>query len=427
MENRKLRKIVIVNFASAGGGAHIAATRIHEALLKFGPELMVESSLRTIKSKNFSTQSKHGYPNLPFYDCLVRNIRIFSRKVKQWLYRILGGRGLFSFASIRTGLADEISGTEADLILLNWLGEYTESLDALQVIEQPIVIRTADFWFLRGSSHFPDYAVSEWQTRWSQILDSLFFRIGDTKARVSKKNFLENKVQAVVAPSRWMLRHVERDELLSLKSHYSIPNPVDTSFWRPNSSGAREQTYRNRPTIRLLHGAIGGTRYPWKGGDLLQLLCGELGAFAAQPGSPSFELHTFGGNPPRLTADSIPVIPHGLLEPEQLRDLYSASDLFLQTSRVETFGNTVIEAMACGTAIAAFNVGPIEELVQNGVSGILVPAFDTSLLAAEILRYVSTPNWLQDASDAARRSVLQSFSEYQVAKQYADFIHHESP
>ncbi|KXS21573.1 glycosyltransferase family 4 protein [Gonapodya prolifera JEL478] len=61
------------------------------------------------------------------------------------------------------------------------------------------------------------------------------------------------------------------------------------------------------------------------------------------------------------------------------RDLalyYAAADVFVFTSKTDTFGNVMIEAMACGTPVAAFPVtGPID-VVEHGVTGFIHPKFN---------------------------------------------------
>ncbi|XPS86532.1 glycosyl transferase, family I [Desulfosarcina variabilis str. Montpellier] len=52
-----------------------------------------------------------------------------------------------------------------------------------------------------------------------------------------------------------------------------------------------------------------------------------------------------------------------------LAQYYSASDIFLFPSLAETFCNSVLEAMACGTPPVAFQVGAIPELITHGFHG----------------------------------------------------------
>ncbi len=61
----------------------------------------------------------------------------------------------------------------------------------------------------------------------------------------------------------------------------------------------------------------------------------------------------------------------GLLPREQLKQVYAAADVFVFPSRNETFGLVMLEAMACGTPVAAYPVdGPLQVLgADQGVQG----------------------------------------------------------
>jgi glycosyltransferase involved in cell wall biosynthesis len=60
---------------------------------------------------------------------------------------------------------------------------------------------------------------------------------------------------------------------------------------------------------------------------------------------------------------------------------YRASDLYVHVAKAETFPNTVLEAMACGVPVIASNVGGIPEQVDDGITGLLIPAQNAELMA----------------------------------------------
>lgn len=71
-------------------------------------------------------------------------------------------------------------------------------------------------------------------------------------------------------------------------------------------------------------------------------------------------------------------------------EIMRALDVFVQPSLWEGFGITLLEAMAVGTPVVASRVGGIPEVVEEGVSGLLVPPGDAPALAsacAQILRH----------------------------------------
>jgi len=64
---------------------------------------------------------------------------------------------------------------------------------------------------------------------------------------------------------------------------------------------------------------------------------------------------------------------------------YSSADIYVAPSRFEGLGMSVLEAMRSGLPIVATNVGGHPEIVQDGVSGFLVPSEDAKGMASAIL------------------------------------------
>lgn len=75
------------------------------------------------------------------------------------------------------------------------------------------------------------------------------------------------------------------------------------------------------------------------------------------------------------------------------RQLLQASDVFALASVGEAFGFVLPEAMACGLPIVATRSGAIEEIVQDGETGLLVPARDPAAFAAALKRMIEDENF----------------------------------
>jgi glycosyltransferase involved in cell wall biosynthesis len=77
----------------------------------------------------------------------------------------------------------------------------------------------------------------------------------------------------------------------------------------------------------------------------------------------------------------------GKVESDQLQALlYRAADVFVIPSLEEAFGQTALEAIACGTVVAGFAVGGIGDIVQNELNGLLVMRGDSNALSHAIMR-----------------------------------------
>ncbi|MFZ3589361.1 glycosyltransferase family 4 protein [Bacillus sp. DJP31] len=61
----------------------------------------------------------------------------------------------------------------------------------------------------------------------------------------------------------------------------------------------------------------------------------------------------------------------GYLNGKELSEVYAASDLFVFPSPTETFGNVVLEALACGTPVVGANSGGVKNIIRQGKTGIL--------------------------------------------------------
>lgn len=91
-------------------------------------------------------------------------------------------------------------------------------------------------------------------------------------------------------------------------------------------------------------------------------------------------------------------------------ELLPQFDIFALPSQAEGISNTLLEAMACGCAPVATDVGGNPELVEDGGNGLLVPAQDSAALAAALARLVSEPGLRERLARASLDRARQQFS-----------------
>ena len=95
---------------------------------------------------------------------------------------------------------------------------------------------------------------------------------------------------------------------------------------------------------------------------------------------------------------------------------YHRLTIYAFTSRNEGFGLTLIEAMSAGAALVATRAGAAEIVVEDGVSGVLVPIDDAAALAQAIEPLMCDPTTAEAMGARARQRVLDKFSVEAEAK-----------
>ena len=89
---------------------------------------------------------------------------------------------------------------------------------------------------------------------------------------------------------------------------------------------------------------------------------------------------------------------------------YNRAEMLVCPSLYEGFGLPAGEAMACGLPVAATTGGALPEVVEDGVTGILVPPGDAPALAEAIRTLMSDPDLRRRMGQAGRERVLEKFS-----------------
>ncbi|WP_328326517.1 MULTISPECIES: glycosyltransferase family 4 protein [unclassified Streptomyces] len=105
--------------------------------------------------------------------------------------------------------------------------------------------------------------------------------------------------------------------------------------------------------------------------------------------------------------------PHSPIEPEWAKGAIAVS-----TSRHESFGMTLVEAMRCGLPVVSTDCdyGP-REIIEDGVDGLLVPVGDSTAVAAALLKLIRDEE-LRHRMSAAALANARRFDPRQVTEQY---------
>jgi glycosyltransferase involved in cell wall biosynthesis len=201
-------------------------------------------------------------------------------------------------------------------------------------------------------------------------------------------SLLARHIDGAVSCSRFNARTVAARYPLEPRVIY---NGIDLALFQPTTPDPQLRRFGEHLLLYV------GRLQPWKGVET---------AVRALPHIPGAALLIAGEGEDRARlehlaqAEGVGQRVHflGTLPRETLPRLYSSVDVLLATSYAsETFGISLVEAQACGLPVVATTFGGFPEVVDEGRTGLLVPARDVQALAGAV-------NML--LNDAERRAAM---------------------
>ena len=100
---------------------------------------------------------------------------------------------------------------------------------------------------------------------------------------------------------------------------------------------------------------------------------------------------------------------------EELVRHYNRAQIVACPSLYEGFGLPAVEAMACGLPVVATRAGALSEIVEDGVTGILVPPADSKALSEALRLLLADPDLCRRMGEAGRQRVIENFTWRQTA------------
>ncbi len=303
--------------------------------------------------------------------------------------------------------------------------------------EVPTILNVHDGWLTSGHCAF-SLGCDRWKTGCGNCPDLTLYPSVKRDATAfnweRKRTILADSRFYLCTPSQWMMdRALESIIAPGAINTRIIPNSVDLSTFRPGDrSAARAAAGIDGNDLVLLVAANGLRSNVWKDYVTLRKAIEILGSrswpkrivvIAVGEAAPTEQVGTV---ELRFTAFEN--------ESERLADYYRAADVYLHAARVESFGNVLLEARACGTPIVATSVGGIPEQVRalgpfppEEASGILVREADPDAFAAAVTSLLLNPDLRQSLSIAGLRHVTEEFSvEHQAlrfVRWYEEILH----
>jgi len=409
-------RVVHLSTGDIRGGAARSAWRLHEGLLELGCDSTMLVRDRASTHPSVQARPAPRDAGWRFWEALAYEFI--------WCNRTSVSTAHFSIGEPGLDVSRESAVAQADLIHLHWVSDFLSdrSLEALAGLGKPLVWTLHDQRPFTGGCHFtgpcvgyetdcarcPQLRRNPWQMTQRVLADSCASTDG--------------LPVSVVSPSQWLATEARRSRRFREQRVSVIPYGVPAGdFFLEDKVEARRRLQLPGDAFLLLSGADRADEKR-KGLSLL------IEAFQHLPAVNSaglpVRLFSFGNPHPSFAPLGERAISLGYLrDPQLLRLAYAAADVFVLPSMDDNLPNTMLEALACGTPVAAFAVGGMPDVIRDGHNGWLIPEVTSAALAAKLTALVDAPTLCRECGQRGAAEIAKSFTTRSQAERYLELYH----
>jgi glycosyltransferase involved in cell wall biosynthesis len=409
-------RVVHVSTHDVAGGAARAAYRIHRSLIDAGVQ---SSMLVAVRGSSDPTVSE------------VRIARSLQARGRRWMLRQRMRQdwescrtdrpaGFERFSDDRTELGRDLVQQlpSADVIHLHWIADFLDYREFFRRLppRTPLVWTLHDMNPFTGGCHYD--AGCDRFTRACGACPQL----GSSEEHDLSRAIWERKMEAltavepgrmhVVGGSVWVREMVQRSSLLGRFPVSSFHYGIDAEVFSPRDRTRARAELGIPQDARVVLFVADSVENRRKG--FAQLLA----ALEQLPTRLDVRVVSIGAGEVSAPGD-VPHLHLGRVDDDRkLATVYSAADLFVIPSLQEAYGQTALEAIACGTPAVGFDTGGMRDVIRDGVTGALVPIGDTGALASRVESLLSDPPRLSEMRRHCREVVEREHTLHGEAAEY---------
>ena len=359
-------KILHISTSDRGGGAAIGAYRLVEAMRMGGIDAQMlvlhkqSDSTFVIPISNYKRKwYKYYEPFIPLIGNFVR--KLFLNYNTDFSCGVSCTKGILKIPVIK----------EADVIYIHWAQAgfiNINTISRLASLGKPIFLYCHDMWYFTGGCNCA-MDCNGWLDSCSccSVIQRNFMKNYPKMVLNKKKNKWGKDNIGVIAPSHWIESCLRKSIVFKEARIYRIPNTVNSNvFCVLNKVVCRKILGLPLNRKLVLFGAVAGTANPYKGWKYAKEAMLQL--------SNEADLVVFGNQ-----VLDLPITAHsiGRLNDEySLALLYNAVDVYISPTLAESFGQTIMESISCGTKAVAFNVGGVPDIIDHKNTGYLAELKD---------------------------------------------------
>ena len=402
-----MTRVLHLSTYGANSGAGVAALRLLEAERSYG--LDAELLLMAPSSGPLAGVQALGNDRRLYraWLCKLWSERAFVALLngfnREQTFKTSLGRLGISMPTLRPYLA------KVDLVHLHWTQHAFLSLRTLEELCKlglPVVITLHDYWWAQG--------IEQMATKPGELSAPL--RRLDRQVRQRKAELMAHYPIHWVTVSSSLANEVSRSSIVPRLGISTIGNVLSAQYYQ--QAQMRETNATNEQALYQILFVATRVDDPIKGWSYLTAAMQQLAELAGEQRA-QMQLTLVGTLSDRTLLKQIPIpVRHlgSISDAERLRSLYSESSVLISTSERESFGQTLLEALACGTPVIARDSGGPADIVTDGVNGTLVAHDTPQEMATALWQHFTGATEYQ--SEACRASA-QHFAPTAIAQQYA--------
>jgi glycosyltransferase involved in cell wall biosynthesis len=402
----------MLSTVDSSGGAALATYRLHKGLIN------AEIDSQMLVKKKYTDDFTVIGPKTSRQFVISSIAAVADRQIVK-LFTDINNT---NFSSAIFGYSDIIQQIEyfnPDIVHLHWIVGGFLTIEKLRKIKKPIIWTIHDMWAFTGGCHYSNDC-DRYQSKCGccPLLNS------NSRYDLSNINHFR-KMKAwkgldvtIVSPSRWLAECARKSSIFMNKDIEVIPNGFDLEVFKPISKKtAREILLLPMDSRILLIGADNILNNKRKGIHYLKQALYEL---ARMNFKDEIELVIFGNSEPETKLDVAYKTRYigKLHDPYSLALVYSAADILINLSTQDNLPNTAIEAMACGTPVASFDIGGMSDIILHKDTGYLAEPFNFYEMAKGIFWIINEPEILERLSINSRNYVERIFKLDLIANKY---------
>jgi glycosyltransferase involved in cell wall biosynthesis len=374
------------------GGAGITAYRFHQLVQQAGytSEMLLLKKDPTIQDSQVTDMSLSLWQRLKKkgQETALELFRKMRGITINPAYCFTGANEQFSFYDTKS-LIKKVK-RQPDIIVLHWLSGFVNAKNIAELAQHyqcPIVWRFNDMAPFTGGCHYTHGCLG-YQSGCGNCPAIASQRSNDLSSQniQFKKQYLQQIKLLFVASTTEIHEEISQSTIGQLSQIHKIFPAIDSSRFKFIGQPAAAAHF-GLPTDKKIVLFVAGTFFEERKGfaEIVKLLAHlkEL-APADLLATVAFVLVSSDTELPP-TELALPYTKLGSMPPSELFQLYQASTVFVSASVQDGGPMTLCEAILAGTPALAYNIGIAKDIVQDGVTGHLIPLRNSLAMAQSLL------------------------------------------